>query len=193
LTAHANQNFAVRVENLDRDTEYDMYCHARDRGTETDGVADPAGNPGNDVTFAHVLTTKRDIHTMGDSTPPTLVGVTPVHQATNIGLNPVLEMEFNEDVQANLGNLNVESDTGIMIALDISKANDGSCVNNAAKLRTIGNTFKADFSSCVINSLQPTMRYYVSFAAGVLQDNSYAKNQAPAFGLAQSYYFTTGS
>merc|ERR1712176_193026 len=36
VTTAANDPFTVRVENLERDTEYDAYCHARDRGTEVE-------------------------------------------------------------------------------------------------------------------------------------------------------------
>merc|ERR1719398_359959 len=65
----ANTNFDVVILALTRDTEYDTYCFARDRGTEN-GAVSP--NPGNDISFAAVLNSKRDVHSIGDSTPPTI-------------------------------------------------------------------------------------------------------------------------
>jgi len=158
-----------------------------------DGVSPAAGNPGNDVTIDHVLTTKRDIHTMGDSTAPTIVSVTPVFQETGVDINPLFKIVFNEDIQPGTGNLNFEPETGVIIPLDITEANSGLCVQNAAKLMIILSTLTADFSPCAMSQLQANVKYYVSFAAGVIKDNSYAANDAPAFGSSRSYYFTTSS
>jgi len=130
---------------------------------------------------------------MGDSTPPAVVSVTPVHQQTGADVNPVFRIVFNEDIQAGTGVVNFEAGGGTVLPLDITQANTGSCVQNSAKLMVILNTFTADFSPCAMQQLQVNMRYYVYFAAGVLKDNSLSGNSAPAFGSSNSYYFTTGT
>ncbi|CAK8989377.1 unnamed protein product [Durusdinium trenchii] len=43
---------AANVRNV-RIIRYDVYCHARDRGTEVDSGVPAAGNPGNDVDHTH--------------------------------------------------------------------------------------------------------------------------------------------
>ncbi|CAE8687535.1 unnamed protein product, partial [Polarella glacialis] len=194
ITTTANQDFTVQVQNLARDTEYDIYCHARDRGTEVDGVAPSAGNPGNDVAFSHVLTTKRDIHTMGDSTAPSVISVTPIHQQTGVDKNPVFTIVFNEDIQAGTGNV-VFTPTGgtPQHALDITNVNNGLCTSGLAKLSITLTTFQADFSQCTGNFLTASTNWYVSFPSGVLKDDSSAQNVVAAFGTSSSYYFTTGA
>ncbi|CAE7397025.1 PEPD [Symbiodinium pilosum] len=171
----AATDFTVQVQNLIRDTEYDVYCHARDRGTETD-VGLSAGNPGNDVDSAHVLTTKRDIHTMGDSTPPSVVSVSPAHQQSGVISKPTFTIVFDEDIQAGSGNVVFTPQTGSPISIDITNVNSGTCA--PAKLSIVLTTFTADWSSCGASSpLSTSMNWYVSFVAGVLTDSS-----SPAFG-----------
>jgi len=185
----AATDFTVQVQNLIRDTEYDVYCHARDRGTEVD-VGLSAGNPGNDVDSAHVLTTKRDIHTMGDSTPPSVVSVSPAHQQTGVLSKPTFTIVFDEDIQAGSGNVVFTPQTGSPISMDISNVNTGTCA--PAKLTIVLTTFTVDWSSCGASSpLSTSMNWYVSFVAGVLTDASPATNLVPAFGASNSYYFTT--
>jgi len=197
ITTQATTDFTVRIENLERDTEYDVYCHARDRGTEVEfGVTPSAGNPGNDVTAAHVLTTKRDIHTMGDSTAPTIVTVTPVNQQTGVDVNPVFEIVFNEDIQAGTtvsgtSYVTFKPASGAPISLDISQVNSGLCTANYAKLSITLNKFKADFSQCLSHPLAGGTDWYASFAQGVFKDDAHAANVVPAFGSGDSYYFTT--
>eukprot|EP00931_Biecheleriopsis_adriatica_P047271 TRINITY_DN27224_c0_g2_i1.p1 TRINITY_DN27224_c0_g2~~TRINITY_DN27224_c0_g2_i1.p1 ORF type:complete len:3147 (+),score=582.09 TRINITY_DN27224_c0_g2_i1:27-9467(+) len=190
-----NTDFTVQVQNLERDTEYDVYCHARDRGTEVEtGVTPEAGNPGNDVTFAHVQTTKRDIHTMGDSTSPSLVSVSPVHLETGVDMKPTFTMVFNEDLQAGTGlvtftpNNGVGGTPGTAVTVDVTEANTGSC--NPAKVSITLTTFQIDWSQCALStSLAASTQWSVSFAAGVLKDE--ASNDVAAFGTGSSYYFTT--
>jgi len=192
----SSTNFDVLVQNLLRDTEYDMYCHARDRGTEVDPGTPIAGNPGNDVSNAHMLTTKRDIHTMGDSTAPVVTSRTPVLGETNVGRNPVFTLQFNEDIQSGTGNvIFTPAGGGPTINLDITKANTNICVVSLAKLFITLNVLSVDFSACSSGGsyLSTNTQWYVSFAAGVLKDDSTAQNVAPAFGSASSYYFTTGT
>jgi hypothetical protein len=97
----SNAAFDVTVLALTRDTEYDTYCFARDRGTEN-GAVSP--NPGNDISFAAVLATKRDKHTVGDSTapflpePPQTSGFTPLQSASGVGIQETFVFTFSEDV-----------------------------------------------------------------------------------------------
>jgi len=189
----ANTDFTLRIENLDRDTEYDVYCFARDSGTEVD-TPYSAGNPGNDVTFAHVLTTKRDIHTVGDSTPPVVVSVSPQHQATNVNIRPIFEIVFNEDVQAGTGYVVfVRQGTAETHSFDISEVNSGNCANSRAKLSITLTTFRVNFQDCPTLNLAANTRYYVSFNAGVMTDEARTPNDVPAFGASNSTYFTTAT
>merc|ERR1712048_1221344 len=170
------------------------YCHSRDRGTEVEyGTTPDAGNPGNDATWDQLLGTKRDIHTMGDSTSPTIVSVTPVHQETGTSCRPVFEIVFNEDIQAGTGNVIFESESSSTITFDIAQANTDICASSSAKLHITLSTFTADFSPCNPNFLSANTKWYVKFAAGVMKDDSYAANEVSAFGSSQSYYFTTTS
>jgi hypothetical protein len=193
VTTLANTDFTVQVQNLERDTEYDVYCHARDRGTEVEyGVTPSAGNPGNDVTHSHVLTTKRDIHTMGDSTPPIINAVAPVHQETSVGIRPVFVITFNEDVQSGSGHVVFTPASGTPISLNVNGVNNGLCTSDYARLRITLNVFTADFSQCTTHvGLTAPSVWYVSFVAGAFKDDAHAMNPVAAFGSSQSYYFTT--
>jgi hypothetical protein len=191
VTTLENSDFTVTVENLARDTEYDMYCFARDRGTEVEyGVTPSAGNPGNDVTMSHVLTTKRDIHTLGDSTPPIISSVTPVHGATSVSVSPVIEIVFNEDVQAVSG-AQLQFSGATTFNLDLADVNTGLCANTYAKMSVILNVFKADFSVCSATLVAGVQ--YLSFAAAAFKDDSHNENAVAAFGTGSSYSFTTSS
>ena len=195
----ANTDFTVRVENLMRDTEYDVYCHARDRGTEVEvGITPDAGNPGNDVDHTHVLTTKRDIHTLGDSTAPIVSSVSPAHMQTGVAVKPTLQIVFNEDIKvggAGTGEVHLfpatpgspPSGSG-QITLYVSDVASGVC--NPAKLTIYLTTFTADWSACGASSpLSSSMDWYVTFAAGVFQDT--VGNDVAAFGASNTYYFQT--
>merc|ERR1719487_748101 len=97
----SNTPFDVNVNDLTRDTEYDTYCFARDRGTEN-GAVSP--NPGNDIAFSTVLVSKRDVHTIGDSTPPSIpippnpTGFQPPQNSVGIGIQETFVFTFSEDV-----------------------------------------------------------------------------------------------
>jgi mannose/fructose/N-acetylgalactosamine-specific phosphotransferase system component IIB len=186
-------DFQVQIENLERDTEYDVYCHARDRGTEVEVGTPDTGNPGNDVTFTHVLSTKRDIHTKGDSTAPVVISVSPVHTATAVEIRPIFKIVFNEDVQAGTGSLKFQPASGSDILFDITKVNTDICASTRAKLTIVLSTFTADFASCTTTQLDANMQWKVSFTAGVFKDDSPDANVAPAFGESSSYYFSTGA
>jgi hypothetical protein len=200
-TATANVNFDVQVENLERDTEYDVYCSARDRGTEEVGMVSPsAGNPGNDVTHAQVLDTKRDIHTMGDSTSPIVSTIYPVHQQINVDMNPRVVITFNEDVKAGSGFVTFESEGGVDIrSLSIANANDGNCIvptgaaQGLAKIHITLTMLIIDFAPCTSSSLTANKRWYVFFVAGVLTDDAPTPNAVAAFGSSKSFWFTTTS
>jgi hypothetical protein len=190
----AATNFAVEIQNLERDTEYDVYCHARDRGTEVEtGTTPSAGNPGNDVTHSHVLTTKRDIHTMGDSTAPTITATSPVFQETGVSIKPTFQITFNEDVQGGTGSvLFTPESTGTPVSLDIAQVNTGNnCVGDYARLTITLNVFRADFSQCSTHVGLTAQKWYVSFPAGTFKDDAHTPNDAAAFGSSQSYYFET--
>jgi hypothetical protein len=195
VTTLANTDFTVQVQNLERDTEYDVYCHARDRGTEVEyGVTPSAGNPGNDVTHTHVLTTKRDIHTMGDSTPPIIQSVSPVHLETAVSIRPVFTITFNEDVQSGSGHVVFTPASGTPISLNVNGVNNGLCTSDYARLRITLNIFTADFAQCTTHvGLTAPSIWYVSFVAGAFKDDAHAQNPAAAFGASQSYYFTTAA
>jgi hypothetical protein len=194
VTANPPPSFTVLVDNIQRDTEYDVYCHARDRGTEVVfGVTPAAGNPGNDITYSAMLETKRDIHTMGDSTAPVVTATSPVHAATNIAINPAFSLTFNEDIQAGTGHV-VFSAGASTVSLDITQANTGTCTGPSHAVLSINNNIlTADFGPCTSSSLAASTTWYVSMAAGVLKDTSLNQNVAPAFGSSQSFYFMTGA
>jgi hypothetical protein len=186
----ANTVFSVTVENLQRDTEYDVYCFARDRGTEVEyGVTPSAGNPGNDVTMSQVLLTKRDIHTLGDSTPPIISSTTPVNGATSVVVSPVFQIVFNEDVQAGTSPAYLQFSGPSPINFDMANANNGLCENTYAQLTIILNVVTVDFSACPSTSLVAPATWYVSFAAGVFKDDSHNQNPVAAFGTSSSYSF----
>lgn len=191
-TALANTNFQVLVENLEKDTEYDMYCHARDGGTEVDvGSTPDAGNPGNDCTFDHVLSTKRDIHTLGDSTPPVIVSVSPQNQETMVTINPIIQFVFNEDIQAGSGSVQIQEGTLVQL-FDITNVNTGQCVQGFAIMTITLTNFTMDFSSTCANAMIATAKtYYVSFPTGVFQDTSPQANEAAEYGASQTYFFST--
>jgi len=193
VTTLSNTDFTVQIQNLQRDTEYDVYCHARDRGTEVEyGVTPSAGNPGNDVTHSHVLTTKRDIHTMGDSTPPIITLVAPVHSESAVNIRPVFKITFNEDIQAGAASFVVFTPaSGTPVSLPVSGVNNGLCTSDYARLTITLNVFQADFSQCITHVGLTAQNWYVSFAAGTFKDDSLTKNPVAAFGSSQSYFFTT--
>jgi len=193
VTTLSNTDFTVQIQNLQRDTEYDVYCHARDRGTEVEyGVTPSAGNPGNDVTHSHVLTTKRDIHTMGDSTPPIISTVAPVHSESAVNIRPTFKITFNEDIQAGAASYVVFTPaSGTPVSLAVSGVNNGLCTSDYARLTITLNVFQADFSQCTTHVGLTAQNWYVSFAAGTFKDDSLTKNPVAAFGSSQSYFFTT--
>lgn len=192
FTSAGSQAFNVVIQNLVRDTEYDTYCHARDTGTTVPtGVPSP-GNPGNDDSYVQDLLTMRNIHTMGDSTPPSLVSVLPVYQQTGAAQNPVFKIVFNEDIQAGTGYLTFAAAGGSnTFQLNINQANNGLCANSAAKISVLLTTLTADFTSCTSFFLTANTQWYASMPAGVIQDT--AGNSAATFGASNSYYFTTGN
>jgi hypothetical protein len=190
--ATSNTEFSVQIQNLERDTEYDVYCHARDRGTEVTVGSPDAGNPGNDATFDHVLSTKRDIHTMGDSTAPTIVSVAPVHQTQNVNVRPNFQIVFNEDIQAgSSGYVVFTPETGSALSLDVTQVGNGLCIASSAKMTITSTTLSVDFSTCTSTQLDAGLKWFVSYSSGVFKDASPASNDIPAFGASNSYYFQT--
>jgi hypothetical protein len=192
----STSSFTVLVDNLVRDTEYDMYCHARDRGTEVSNNV-PAGNPGNDITYSAMLDTKRDIHTMGDSSGPQITATSPILGATGVSTQPLVQITFNEDIQVPTSCqtpatclVTFTPSSGTTLTLDVNDVNTGVCSGQA----TIGisnNVLSMDFGACGGTNLGNSNTYYVNFVSGVFADTSLNQNPVPAFGSGNSYYWTT--
>jgi hypothetical protein len=187
----SNTAFDVLIEDLTRDTEYDTYCFARDRGTEN-GAVTP--NPGNDISFSAVLDSKRDVHSIGDSTPPSIpvppnpTGFSPPQNSVGIGTQETFVFTFSEDittsatVQANPSSAVIKfydlDNTGAnskQIDFNYGATNDGTItiVNNVMTV-----TFEASYF------LSAATNYDVELAEGVLVDA--ASNPFPGLGGATS-------
>jgi hypothetical protein len=199
----ANQPFNVVILALTRDTEYDTYCFARDRGTEN-GAVSP--NPGNDITFATVLSTKRDVHTIGDSTypfipePPQSSGFVPAQSTSGVNNQETIVLTFSEDITTSN---DVQSDpaTYSLQFYDVTgsgsnnRAIDFSSGNSAGLITIVNNVMTIDFDAGY--SLNPSTQYDVVVDPGVLVD--LANNPFPGLGdatrntdpLKQVYSFTT--
>jgi hypothetical protein len=194
--------FDVVILALTRDTEYDTYCFARDRGTENGGVSP---NPGNDITFDTVLTTKRDVHTIGDSTmpyipePPATTGFSPAQSTTGVNIQETIVLTFSEDVQLSSTVIASPASNQVLfhdmagsnhaaIDFNFGDTTDGliDIVNNVVTI-----TFDTNYN------LQAGTHYDVVIDPGVFVD--LANNEFPGLGmparnshsLAQVYQFTT--
>jgi hypothetical protein len=188
---NSNTPFDVLITDLTRDTEYDTYCFARDRGTEN-GAVSP--NPGNDISFASVLVSKRDVHSVGDSTSPTIpvppnpTGFQPPQNSVGIGTQETFVFTFSEDVttsqavQANPASAFVKfydiDNTGAnskQIDFNYGATTDGSIV-------IVNNVMTVTFESSYF--LNAATNYDVELADGVLVDS--ANNPFPGLGGATS-------
>lgn len=151
----AHTEYGVDVKNLDRDTEYDVYCHARDRGTEVPSGVPAAGNPGNDASSSHMLSTLRDIHTEGDSTKPVVIGVTPPHGGTEAAAAFMYILQFNEDVWAptagNLMSLRLGGSQESVYDVQTAVSNPTSCSGTPgyqARFEIVNRQLILDYASC---------------------------------------------
>jgi hypothetical protein len=181
----SNTPFDVNVNDLTRDTEYDTYCFARDRGTEN-GAVSP--NPGNDIAFSTVLVSKRDVHTIGDSTPPSIpippnpTGFQPPQNSVGIGIQETFVFTFSEDVTMSSAftassayirfyDMDNTGTNNKQIDFNEPSTNDGtvSIVNNVMTV-----TWEASYQ------LNANTNYDVQLADGVLEDA--AGNAFPGLG-----------
>jgi hypothetical protein len=181
----SNTPFDVNVNDLTRDTEYDTYCFARDRGTEN-GAVSP--NPGNDIAFSTVLVSKRDVHTIGDSTPPSIpippnpTGFQPPQNSVGIGIQETFVLTFSEDVTMSSAftassayirfyDMDNTGTNNKQIDFNEPSTNDGtvSIVNNVMTV-----TWEASYQ------LNANTNYDVQLADGVLEDA--AGNAFPGLG-----------
>jgi hypothetical protein len=94
----------VTVTGLVKDTEYDMYCFARDDGTMSaaNDTQEVQLSVRNAVSYEEVLATKMDAHVIYDSMPPVLLSKAPVNLAP-VAAPFNITLTFNEDVRAGLG------------------------------------------------------------------------------------------
>ncbi|CAE8662376.1 unnamed protein product, partial [Polarella glacialis] len=127
----------VTISNLVRDTEYDVYCFARDDGTKSasNNTLEVQFSKKNVIGYTEMLTTKTDAHVLYDSEGPLLLGTSPVHNAIQVGASVNITLTFNEDVQAGTGSVQLsaagKSDIGVPAA-------DISVINRVAEIPVSG-------------------------------------------------------
>jgi len=121
----------VTVTNLVKDTEYDMYCFARDDGTKSarNDTVEVQLSVKNPVSYFTVMETKMDAHVIYDSLAPVLLELDPVNQAFQVDPAPNITLTFNEDIKAGTGSV-VFRTTGEMDVL--STADEMAFINNIA-------------------------------------------------------------
>jgi len=97
----------VTVTNLMKDTEYDVYCFARDDGTKSasNSSMEVLLSTKNGVAYSTLLATKMDAHVIYDSLGPALLATDPVHGYFQVASEVNLTLTFNEDVQAGMGTI----------------------------------------------------------------------------------------
>jgi hypothetical protein len=181
----SNTLFDVLIQDLTRDTEYDTYCFARDRGTENSAVSP---NPGNDISFASVLDSKRDVHSIGDSTPPTIpvppnpTGFQPPQNAVGIGTQETFVFTFSEDITTNSG-LNPATAWITFYDMDNAGTNDKKIdFNHGATtdgtITIVNNVMTVTWEASYF--LDGNTNYDVQLAEGILVDT--ANNPFPGLG-----------
>jgi len=123
----------VTVSDLVRDTEYDVYCAARDDGTKSakNDTAETAVSKKNIVAYAEVLATKFDAHVIYDSLGPSLLSAAPPHNAFGVSATPTLTLTFNEDVQAGTGSFVLRATGEGDVPVSVTAA---SYLNNVAEV-----------------------------------------------------------
>eukprot|EP00928_Gymnodinium_smaydae_P040215 TRINITY_DN27306_c0_g6_i1.p1 TRINITY_DN27306_c0_g6~~TRINITY_DN27306_c0_g6_i1.p1 ORF type:complete len:5181 (-),score=906.80 TRINITY_DN27306_c0_g6_i1:179-15013(-) len=104
-------NVNVTIPDLSRDTEYDIYCFARDDGTKSakNNTLELEFSKKNAIGYNMVLSTKRDGHVIYDSQAPVLLSTEPLHNAFGVIDQPNITLTFNEDVKAGIGNVMLKS------------------------------------------------------------------------------------
>jgi len=97
----------VTVVSLSRDTEYDVYCFARDDGTKSarNDTLEVQFSRKNPVSSSTVISTKTDAHVIYDSLAPLLLAMDPSNNAFQVDSPLNITLTFNEDVTAGDGSL----------------------------------------------------------------------------------------
>ena len=145
-------------------------------------------NPGNDIAFSTVLVSKRDVHTIGDSTPPSIpippnpTGFQPPQNSVGIGIQETFVFTFSEDVTMSSAftassayirfyDMDNTGTNNKQIDFNEPSTNDGtvSIVNNVMTV-----TWEASYQ------LNANTNYDVQLADGVLEDA--AGNAFPGLG-----------
>jgi methionine-rich copper-binding protein CopC len=132
---------------LDNGTDYEITMAS---GVVEDLIGnDFAGIVGGDFNFTTVI----------ETTPPTLTGTSPFHNATSVARSSNITLTFDENIQANVGNL---------ILTDVT---DGTSTQSIpigdAQITIVGNTLTLNPSSL----LDFGTVYEVSISTGVLEDS----------------------
>lgn len=111
-TSESAADVNVTITGLVRDTEYDVYCFARDDGTmsASNNSLEVQLSKKNALGYSEMLATKIDIHVLYDSVAPLLLGTDPVNNAFAVdGSSLNITLTFNEDVQAGLGSVELQA------------------------------------------------------------------------------------
>ena len=153
---------------LTPDVEYDTYCFAVDASR-------------NAISLSAVAATKRDIHTLGDTTPPTIVAFSPVSGSLGVSVTPTLEFTFDEDIVVGAGNM-VITDGVNSLTITIHLTDPDGTLSVLNQVLT--------FVPSVSTSLTTSTAYRVTMDAGLVRDSS----DIAFAGLADHVYtFTTTS
>jgi hypothetical protein len=123
FVAQTNASFiaTVVISSLIRDTEYDVYCYARDDGTKSaaNDAEEVFLSTKNAVDEVTVIASKTDAHVRYDSLSPLLLSTDPVNNAVSVATTPTITLAFNEDVAAGSGDiiLRATGETDVTVAV----------------------------------------------------------------------------
>ncbi|CAE7924644.1 unnamed protein product [Symbiodinium necroappetens] len=124
----------VTIQNLMRDTEYDVYCFARDDGTMSaaNSTLEVKLSKKNSISYSDMVATKMDAHVIYDSEAPRLLAVHPPHNAFGVGAEVNISLTFSEDIQAGNGTIELLTTGEASVALEASEV----LIVNAAMIIT---------------------------------------------------------
>ncbi|CAE7848818.1 unnamed protein product, partial [Symbiodinium sp. KB8] len=124
----------VTIQNLMRDTEYDVYCFARDDGTMSaaNSTLEVKLSKKNSISYSDMVATKMDAHVIYDSEAPRLLAVHPPHNAFGVGAEVNISLAFSEDIQAGNGTIELLATGEASVALEASEV----LIVNAAMIIT---------------------------------------------------------
>mmetsp|Transcript_24292 Transcript_24292/g.57125 ORF Transcript_24292/g.57125 Transcript_24292/m.57125 type:complete len:161 (+) Transcript_24292:1-483(+) len=117
-----------------RDTEYDVYCFARDDGTMSaaNSTLEVKLSKKNSISYSDMVATKMDAHVIYDSEAPRLLTVHPPHNAFGVGAEVNISLTFNEDIQAGNGTIELLATGEASVALEAAEV----LIVNAAMIIT---------------------------------------------------------